>query len=160
LAPQLPINPFQSPFYLLLYTRTFFPTPLAKKNALPFFCQSLIRESFSRFLLRHNFYSFLINVPIIHIEGFETSLLTLLGVSLVLWRRKADNALSNPCFWPSPLTSQHLHFQFPITSVLKIFVRSRRDWKEKMPGRIPTLGSFFQFLFCRNFLFSSTPLVL
>jgi hypothetical protein len=32
------------------------------------------------------------------LKDFETSLLTLLGVSLVLWRRKADNALSNPCF--------------------------------------------------------------
>jgi hypothetical protein len=31
LAPQFPINPFQSPFSLLLYTRTFFATPLAEK---------------------------------------------------------------------------------------------------------------------------------
>ncbi len=31
-----------------------------------------------------------------------------------------------------------LHFQFLITSLLKFFVRSRRDWKEKMLGRIPT----------------------
>ncbi len=30
-------------------------------------------------------------------------------------------------------------YQLPITSLLKIFVWSRRDWKEKMPGRIPTL---------------------
>jgi hypothetical protein len=72
-------------------------------------------------------------VPIIHIKGFfETSLLTLLGVSLVLWRRKADNEHSNPLFYgPSPLNSQHLHFQFPIASLLKIFVRSRRDWEKK-----------------------------
>jgi hypothetical protein len=54
---------------------------------------------------------------------FETSLLTLFGVSLVLWRRKADNAHSNPLFYgPSPLNSQHLHFQFPITSLLKILL--------------------------------------
>ncbi len=77
-------------------------------------------------------------MPIIHIEEIETSLLTLLGVSLVLWRRKADSALSNPCFMTLPLTLQHLNFQFPITSIFKIFVRSRRDWKEKMPERIPT----------------------
>ncbi len=65
-------------------------------------------------------------------KDFETSLLTLLGVSLVVWRRKADNAPSNPLFYgPSPLNSQHLHFQFPITSLLKIFVRSRRDWEKK-----------------------------
>jgi hypothetical protein len=56
-------------------------------------------------------------------KDFETSLLTLLGVSLVLWRRKADNALSNPLLlWPSPLNSQHLHFQFPITSLLQILL--------------------------------------
>jgi hypothetical protein len=56
-------------------------------------------------------------------KDFETSLLTLLGVSLVLWRRKADNEHSNPLFYgPSPLNSQHLHFQFPIASLLKIFV--------------------------------------
>ena len=65
-------------------------------------------------------------------KDFETSLLTLLGVSLVLWRRKADNAHSNPLFYgPSPLNSQHLHFQFPIASLLKIFVRIHRDRKKK-----------------------------
>ncbi len=65
-------------------------------------------------------------------KDFETSLLTLLGVSLVLCRRKADNEHSNPLFYgPSPLNSQHLHFQFPIASLLKIFVRSRRDWEKK-----------------------------
>jgi len=54
------------------------------------------------------------------------------GVSLVLWRRKADNEHSNPLFYgPSPLNSQHLHFQFTISSLLKIFVRSRRDWEKK-----------------------------
>jgi hypothetical protein len=53
-------------------------------------------------------------------------------VSLVLWRRKADNEHNNPLFYgPSPLNSQHLHFQFPIASLLKIFVRSRRDWEKK-----------------------------
>ena len=39
-------------------------------------------------------------MPIIHIEEFETSLLTLFGV--FLWRRKADSALSNPCFMALP----------------------------------------------------------
>ncbi len=65
-------------------------------------------------------------------KDFETSLLTLLGVSLVLWRRKADNEHSNPLFYcPSPLNSQHLHFQFKVASLLKIFVRSRCDWEKK-----------------------------
>ena len=50
-------------------------------------------------------------MPIINIEEIETSLLTLLGVSLVLWRRNADSALSNPCFMTLPLTPQHLNFQ-------------------------------------------------
>ncbi len=69
LAPQLPINPFQSPFSLLLYSRTFFAIPLAEKMHSLFSASH--RESFSRFLLHHDFYSFLINVPIIHIEGFR-----------------------------------------------------------------------------------------
>jgi hypothetical protein len=53
-------------------------------------------------------------MPIIHIEEFETSLLTLFGVSLVLWRRKADSALSNPCFMALPpnLTTS----EFPISN--------------------------------------------
>jgi hypothetical protein len=73
-------------------------------------------------------------------KDFETSLLTLLGVSLVLWRRKADNAHSNPLFHgASPLNSQHLHFQFPITStsLLKILLEVVAIGR-KMPGRIPT----------------------
>ncbi len=65
-------------------------------------------------------------------KDFETSLLTLFGVSLVLWKRKADNEHSNPLFYgPSPLNSQHLHFQFTVASLLKFFVRSRRDWEKK-----------------------------
>ncbi len=66
-------------------------------------------------------------MPITYIEEIETSLSTLIGVSLVLWRGKADSALSNPCFMTLPLTSQHLNFQFLISSIFKIFVRSRRD---------------------------------
>jgi hypothetical protein len=46
--------------------------------------------------------------------------------------RKADNEHSNPLFYcPSPLNSQHLHFQFTVASLLKIFVRSHRDWEKK-----------------------------
>jgi hypothetical protein len=70
-------------------------------------------------------------------KDFETSLLTLLGVSLVFWRRKAENKHSYPLFYgPSTLNSQHLHFQIPITSLLKIFVRSCHDW-EKNAGKDP-----------------------
>jgi hypothetical protein len=60
-------------------------------------------------------------MPIIHVEGFETSLLTLLGVSLVLWRRKADNALSNPCFMALPLNFTTSAFPIPNYFTFKIF---------------------------------------
>jgi hypothetical protein len=44
---------------------------------------------------------------------------------------KADNEHSNPLLYgPLPLNSQHLHFQFTVASLLKIFVRSRRDWEK------------------------------
>ncbi len=61
---------FQSPFSLLLYTRTFLQHPLPKK------CTSFFppvvdpRILFPPSLLVTIFHSFLINVPIIHIEGF------------------------------------------------------------------------------------------
>jgi hypothetical protein len=73
-------------------------------------------------------------------KDFETSLLTLIGVSLVLWSRKADNTLSNPCFMALPLNFTTSAFPIPNYFTLKIFVGSRRDWKEKMPGRIPTIS--------------------
>jgi len=122
---------FNLPF-LRCFTPAHFHNTPCWKNALPFFRQSLIRESFSRFLLRYNFSPFLNECQLFISKDFETSLLTLFGVSLVLWRRKADNEHSNPLFYgPSPLNSQHLHFQFTVASLLKIFVRSRRDWEKK-----------------------------
>jgi hypothetical protein len=83
------------------------------------------------FFFDTNFYSSLINMPIIQIEEFETSLLTLFGVSLVLWRRKTDSALSNPCFMALP--PNFTTSEFPISNyfTFKIFVRSCRDWKKK-----------------------------
>jgi hypothetical protein len=60
-------------------------------------------------------------MPIIHVEGFETSLLTLLGVSLVLWRRKADNTLSNPCLMALPLNFTTSAFPFPNYFTFKNF---------------------------------------
>ncbi len=47
-----------------------------------------------------------------YIEEIETSLLTLIGVSLVLWRGKADSPLSNPCFMTLP--SDFTTSEFPI----------------------------------------------
>jgi hypothetical protein len=125
-------NLFSLLFPLLLYTRTFFATSLCRKNALPFSCQSLIRESFSRSLTRYNFSPFLNKCANYSYLRILKPCLTLRGVSLVLWRRKADNEQSNLLFYgPSPLNSQHLHFQFTIASLLKFFVRSRRDWEKK-----------------------------
>jgi hypothetical protein len=57
-------------------------------------------------------------MPTIHIEEIKTSLLTLFGVSLVLWRRNADSVLSNPYFMTLPLTSQTS--EFPIFNLLQL----------------------------------------
>jgi hypothetical protein len=77
-------------------------------------------------------------VPIIHVKEFETFLLTLFGVSLVLWRRKADNALSNPCFMA--LSLNFTTSAFPISNYItfKKFCYKSSRLEEKMPGGIPT----------------------
>jgi hypothetical protein len=86
LASQFSINPFRPSFSLLLHTRAFFATPLAEKIHLLFSACHQSENPFPTFFFVANFYSSLINMPIIHIEEIETSLLTLFGVSLVLWR--------------------------------------------------------------------------
>jgi hypothetical protein len=63
LPPPPPIDMYTALHYISRNTP-------CRKNALPFFCQSSIQESFSRFLLHHDFYPVLINGPIIYIEGF------------------------------------------------------------------------------------------
>ncbi len=119
-------------FSLLLYTRTFFALSFAKKMHSFFPPVINSRILFPLSLLVTIFPPFLNKCQLFISKDFETSLLTLLGVSLVLWRRKADNEHSNPLFYcPSPLNSQHLHFQFTVASFLKFFVRSRRDWEKK-----------------------------
>ncbi len=109
-----------------------------RKNAPLFSANHQSENPFSPFLLCYNFYSFLMNMPITYIEEIETSLLTLLGRVMVLWRGKADSALSNPCFMTSP--SDFTTFEFPISNYFNFqnFVRSRRDSKEKLPGRVLT----------------------
>ena len=65
-------------------------------------------------------------------KDFETSLLTLLGVSLVLWRRKADNEHSNPpVLWPLAPKFSTSAFPIPNYFTFKNFVRSHRDWEKK-----------------------------
>ena len=122
---------FQPSFSLLLCTRTFSQHPLLKKCTL-FSRQSLIRESFSRFLFRHNFPPFLNECQLFISKDFWN-----LPVNPV-WRvpgfmkeGKADNEHSNPVLLPLPPNSQHLHFSFTVASLSKIFVRSRRDWEKK-----------------------------
>jgi hypothetical protein len=61
---------FQSSFSLLLYTRTFFATPLAEKMHSLFSASHQSENPFPAFLFVTIFYPSLINVPIIHIEGF------------------------------------------------------------------------------------------
>jgi hypothetical protein len=91
-----------------------------------------VRILFPLSLLVTIFHPFLIMCQLFIPKDFETSLLTLLGVSLVYGGERADNEHSNPLFYcPSPLNSQHLHFQFTVASLLNIFVRSRCDWEKK-----------------------------
>ncbi len=94
---------FRSHFSLLLNTCTFFATPLAEKMH-SFFLPVInprtlfLLSSSSQFLPCLNKCA-----NYLHRRIFETSLLILLGVSLVLWRRKADNTHSNPLFYgPCP----------------------------------------------------------
>ncbi len=106
-ATQLPsikiigISNLQSTFFALLFLPCFTPVHFSQyllpKKCTPFFLLIINPKIlFFRFLLCHNFYSSLINMPIIHIEEFETSLLTLLTVSLVLWRERQVTRLATP----------------------------------------------------------------
>jgi hypothetical protein len=88
-------------------------------------------------------------MPIIHIKEIKTSLLTLFGVSLVLCRRNAIVRLATPVLWLSPWLHNIWIFNFQFTSTFKIFVRSHRDWKERMPERIPTLPLFQSLRLCK-----------
>ncbi len=77
-----------------------FTIPLAGK-VHSLFRQSLIRESFSHFALRYNFSPFLNKCNYSYRRIFETSLLTLFGVSLVLWRReRLITSIATPVLLP------------------------------------------------------------
>ncbi len=56
--------------------------------------------------------------------------------------------LATPVLWLSPWLHNIWIFNFQFTSTFKIFVRSRRDWKEKMPERIPTVRMYYICPFC------------
>jgi hypothetical protein len=89
-------------FSSLLLSRTFFAIPLAEKMHSFFLSAINPKILLSRFFLCYDFYSSLMNMPITYIEEIETTLLTLLAVSLVLLRGKVDSAHNNPCFITSP----------------------------------------------------------
>jgi hypothetical protein len=75
---------FQSSFSLLLYTRTFFTTPFAEKMHSLFSISRQSENPFPAFFTHYNFSPFLNECQLFMSKDFETSLLTLLGVSLVL----------------------------------------------------------------------------
>ena len=122
---------FNFPF-LRCFTPAHFHNTPCWKNALPFFRQSLIRESFSRFLLRYNFSPFLNECPLFISKDFVTSLLTLFGVSLVLWRRERQiTSIATPFYCPLSPNSQTSAFLIYSCYTFRNFVRSRRDWEKK-----------------------------
>jgi hypothetical protein len=71
---------------------------------------------------------------------------------------KADNEHSNPLFYcPSPLNSQHLHFQFTVASLSKFFAGSRCNWEKNCregsrhsPSTNPTASQTVAFFSLRN----------
>ncbi len=120
-------------FFLCCYTPIHFSQRPLPKKCTPFFLQVI--NPWILFLLSFSlqfFHPSLKNVPIIHIEGFWNLPVNPVRRVPGFMEEKADNEHSNPLFYgPSPLNSQHLHFQFTISSLLKIFARSRREWEKK-----------------------------
>ncbi len=137
------ISIFNKSFFPLLFSAASYPyifcnTP-CQKNVPPFFRLSSIRKSFSRSLLCRKFLLFLnkyANYP--YRRNWNLPVNPVRPCPWFYGGERQIVRLATPILWLSFLTSQHLNFQFPITSLLKLFVRSRGDWKEKMPGRILT----------------------
>jgi hypothetical protein len=75
-------------------------------------------------------------MPIIYIEGIETTLLTLFGRILSFIGGKVDSALNKTRFMTSPSEFTNFRIQLQIISISK-FVRSRHDPKEKIAGTGP-----------------------
>jgi hypothetical protein len=76
------------------------------------------------------------NMPIIYIEGIETTLLTLYGCILGFIGGKVDSALNNTRFMTSPSAFTNFEFNFQLFQIFT-FVRSRRDPEEKIAGTDP-----------------------
>jgi hypothetical protein len=76
-------------------------------------------------------------MPTIYAEGlFGTSLLNpsrrVPGFMREGGRGETDNERITPNFIaPCPRIHKHLNFSFTVSALLKIFVRSRRDWEKK-----------------------------
>jgi hypothetical protein len=69
-------------------------------------------------------------MPIIYVEGIETTLLTLYGCILGVIGGKVDSALNNTRFMTSPSEFTNFQIQLVLISIFT-FVRSRRDPEEK-----------------------------
>ncbi len=77
-------------------------------------------------------------MPIIYIEGIETTLLTLFGCILGFIGGKVVR-LTTPVLWLLPLNSQTFEFSFQLFLIFT-FVRSRFDLEEKIARTDPDSG--------------------
>ncbi len=112
----------------------------------PFFLLIINPEIlFSRFLICYNFYpSFNEYANYLYRRNWNRPINPVRPYPWFYWGERQIACITTPVLWLLPLNSQHLNFQFPITSIFK-FVRSRRDPKEKLPGRVPTVGAILIF---------------
>ena len=111
----------QSSFSLPLGTRTFSQHPLPK-NALPSSSVINPRILFPFFLSLQFFHPSLINANYLCRRIFGTSLLTLFGVSLVLWRGgRQITSVATPFYCPLSPNSQTSEFLIYSFHTFKIF---------------------------------------
>ncbi len=107
----------QSSFSLPLCTRTFSQHPLPKK-CTPFSISHWPENPFPVLSFLTIFHPSLINANYSCRRIFETSLLTLFGVSLVLWRRERQiTSIATLFYCPLSPNSQHLHFSFIVVTL-------------------------------------------
>ncbi len=121
---------FSSLLFLCCFTPVYFRNTLCQKmhSLLP----SVINENpFPALSFVTVFHLSLMNTNYSYRRIFGTSLLTLFGVSLVLWRReRLITSIATRFIAPCPRIHKHLHFSFTVVTLSKIFVRSRRVWEK------------------------------
>ncbi len=120
------ISIFNKPFFAPLFSAASHPyifrnTP-CRKNAPPFFHFSSIRKSFSRFLLCRKFLLFLNKYAnYSYRRNWNLPVNPVWPCPWFYGGERQIERLATPVLWLSLLTSHHLNFQFPITSLLKSF---------------------------------------